>query len=170
MAEKKEINVTEKYVCFWGSEFSNFYPARIEAEGLVFPTSEHYFMWQKAMHFNDHKLANIMLKLDHPADVKLLGRRVEGFGEEEWDAVKVQAMFNAVYLKFTQNPILKERLMAPEYEGKSFVEGSPVDKIWGVGLAFDSEEIADEKNWQGENLLGLVLNTVRERIREAEQE
>ena len=47
---------------------------------------------------------------------------------------------------------------------KDFVEGSPIDKIWGVGIAWDSPLIEDEGNWLGENLLGKILNSVREAL------
>lgn len=42
------------------------------------------------------------------------------------------------------------------------VEGSPYDPIWGVKLAWDSNEILDERNWKGSNLLGKALMEVRE--------
>ena len=164
MEERKDLNVTDKYVCFWGSEFSNFHPCTIKAEGEVFSSSEQYFMWQKANYFRDEVIAGAILRAETPRDAKNLGRRVDGFDDDAWAEVRMQAMFNAVYCKFTQNEDLKERLLAPEYADKSFVEGSPVDNVWGVGIKFNDPKIADEKNWTGQNLLGQVLDSVREEL------
>ena len=164
MEKKKELNVTDKYVCFWGSEFSNFYPCEINAEGETFKSSEQYFMWQKANFFRDEVIANAILRADTPRDAKNLGRRVDGYDDEAWSEVRMQAMFNAVYCKFSQNEDLKKKLLSNEYENKHFVEGSPVDNIWGVGIKFDDPKIADENNWTGENLLGQVLDSVREQL------
>ena len=39
------------------SPLSNFYPAAFEAEGKTFPTAEHYFVYKKALHFQDSETA-----------------------------------------------------------------------------------------------------------------
>ncbi|MEK3871918.1 NADAR domain-containing protein [Paenibacillus sp. FSL M7-0831] len=41
------------------------------------------------------------------------------------------------------------------------VEASPVDRIWGVGLAADDERIENPLLWQGNNLLGFALMEVQ---------
>jgi hypothetical protein len=50
------------------------------------------------------------------------------------------------------------------YPGFEFVEASPVDKIWGVGLAEDDPLIYDKANWLGQNLLGKALNAAQDMI------
>ena len=156
-----DTNVTDKYVAFWGGVFSNFYPCNIEAEGHSFKSSEQYFMWQKATYFMDDVIAQAILDAKTPSQAKQLGRRVSGYDDETWAKVRLHAMFNAVYLKFSQNDELKKIIISDDLKGKHVVEGSPIDKIWGVGVKWDDPAIADEKNWQGENLLGLVLDNVR---------
>ncbi|RYF96494.1 MAG: DUF1768 domain-containing protein, partial [Chitinophagaceae bacterium] len=42
------------------------------------------------------------------------------------------------------------------------VEASPVDSIWGIGLAADNGKATDPHQWQGENLLGYALMEVRD--------
>lgn len=44
------------------------------------------------------------------------------------------------------------------------VEASPVDPIWGVGLAETDSEIKNPLLWKGENLLGFSLMDVREQL------
>ena len=44
------------------------------------------------------------------------------------------------------------------------VEASPVDRIWGIGLAQDDERAANPLRWNGTNLLGFALMAVRDRL------
>ena len=57
---------------------------------------------------------------------------------------------------------LREKLLDPKFDGKTFVEASPYDRIWGVGLAQDDPAIDDERNWKGRNLLGKAITEVRD--------
>ena len=44
------------------------------------------------------------------------------------------------------------------------VETSPVDKVWGIGLAQDDDAATNPNLWKGENLLGFALMEVREQL------
>lgn len=160
----KDINVTDKYVCFWGSELSNFYPCNITYRGLYFKTSEQAFMWEKAMYFKDYAIAEQILDAETPYEAKKLGRKVKGFNDDDWASVRYDIMKTIVFKKFEQNTNLKKLLLNKDWKDKIFVEGSPFDKIWGVGISYDSPLIADENNWKGENLLGKVLCEVRKML------
>ena len=176
----REVNVTDKYVAFWGSAFSNFFPCKLhidiseiiggEPREIEFSSSEQYFMWQKATYFNDDETAEKILKAETPQAAKALGRKVKGFDEDMWRAWRYDAMLNALTSKFIDNPELMDLLLAPEFEGKHFVEGSQIDKIWGVGLDWRDPRIEDEENWVGLNLLGMALDEVRESFLFEEEE
>lgn len=58
----------------------------------------------------------------------------------------------------------ESKLLKKLLENSNFVEASPYDKVWGVGLAEENPLILDEKNWRGENLLGKVLDKVKETL------
>jgi len=45
------------------------------------------------------------------------------------------------------------------------VEASPVDRVWGIGLAADDEAASDPERWRGPNLLGFALMAARDRLR-----
>ena len=50
------------------------------------------------------------------------------------------------------------------------VEASPMDTIWGIGLAQDNSQANDPTKWRGDNLLGFALMVVRDQLQQAEQQ
>lgn len=150
--------VTDKYVFFWGGVFSNWYPAKFIVDGWSFENSEQYYMFEKATYFDDVEIASLILEEPDPKKAKKLGRAVKGFDDAEWDKVCVDTMMRAIRYKFTQNDDLMAKLL--EHGDKTFVEASPYDKKWGVGLAEADPLILDESNWKGKNLLGKCLTNL----------
>lgn len=166
------MSVYDNHVAFWGGAFSNFYPCKIHVGtdwngnevDINFHCSEQYFMWLKATYFDDQEIANKIVDAKTPKEAKALGRQVRNFDDEEWIGVREAAMWNAVYAKFTQNESLRDFLLSDEFKGKGFVEGSPIDGIWGVKVHYESPNIDDESNWNGLNLLGKTLDKVRREL------
>lgn len=161
----EDIKIYDKYVAFWGSAFSNFYPCSFTEGGKVWKNSEQCFMAKKAEYFKDTEILEEILKAETPEKAKKLGRKVKNFDAEKWSKVCFDKMYDAVYAKFSQNNDLKELLLSSDFEGKGFVEGSPFDAIWGVKMDWRNPDIDNEENWRGQNLLGKVLNKVREDLR-----
>ena len=162
---RTNLKIYDKHVAFWGSAFSNFYPCNFTEEGKVWKNSEQCFMAKKAKFFGDEEMYNAILNSETPKEAKKYGRLVKNFDAEKWSKVCFDKMYDAVYAKFSQNNDLKELLLSSDFEGKGFVEGSPFDAIWGVKMDWRNPDIDNEKNWQGQNLLGKVLNKVREDLR-----
>ncbi len=166
------MRITDTHVYFWGSELSNFYEApttiMFGSLKISYPTSEHAYMAFKALAFGDAASFKELLKKkhSHPADAKAIGRNVKNFNQKIWDQIKYDRMYKAVYAKFSQNKKLKEFLL--NTETRILVEGSPIDKIWGVGIRYDDDRILNEANWDGENLLGKVLMDVRQEFWDCE--
>lgn len=139
---------------------SNFYqPANFKLEGHNFNCSEQYFMWKKALFFNDKETADKILASTSPKEQKKLGRQVKNFNQQEWRQVCRDIMYEGVYAKFSQNIDLKKHLISTGL--KINVEASPYDKIWGIGLDENDIRACDEQQWQGKNWLGQVLDDVR---------
>ena len=159
-----EATIENGYVLFWEGCFSNFYPCKIVRDGIVFKSSEHLFMYQKAKYFHDDETAAEILKADTPKEAKKLGRKVKGFNDRDWAYGREYAMRVALLAKFTQNEDLKEELISDKYNGLQFVEASPYDNIWGIG--YDTEHAFDviEDFW-GQNLLGKRINQGRDYIK-----
>lgn len=157
------MKVTSTHVYFWGSVFSQWFICEFEEDGIVFSSAEQYMMYKKAMLFGDDKIAQDILNTDDPSECKDLGKLVSNFNEETWKQNRLDIVVQGNYLKFTQNPHLKKMML--DTLNRSFVEGSPKDVIWGVGLHYNDKKILDSNNWKGLNLLGKALDIVKSRIR-----
>ena len=91
------MRVTDKYVFFWGGELSNFHPCDIEfvynKQTIKCISSEQFFMWWKAMVFNDHETADLILKAETPKEAKKLGRKVKDFNDDTWNLKKEELLY-----------------------------------------------------------------------------
>lgn len=120
-------------------------------------------MAQKALLFNDQKMFEKIIACNKPAEAKELGRYVTGFDEQVWNESKYEIVKNGNIHKFNQNAALLNYLL--NTGDRVLVEASPVDRIWGIGLAQDDEDITNIYTWRGENLLGFALMEVRDFLR-----
>lgn len=153
--------VYNKHVAFWGNVFSNYFLCQFEYKGMKWRSSEQAYMAEKAIFFGDYPAFLMILDAKTPAEAKKIGREVKNFDQEAWNLVSYGIMYDIVYAKFSQNKALQDVLLREDLMDKHFVEGSPVDGIWGVQVSWDDPRIDDESNWNGENRLGKVLDSVR---------
>ena len=153
------------YLFFWGGFLSNWaeVPGGIKVQHenklLIFPTSEHLFMWFKAAHFLDTESMEKILKAKSPKEAKAIGRKVKNFDEETWEKNREEFMLVALHYKAESWPAFKDFIISTP---QTFVEASPYDRIWGIGLGEDSPGIDNPENWAGLNLLGKCLCKLRE--------
>lgn len=154
---------TSTHIYFWGSIYSQWAKTSFSDGENKFSTAEQYMMYSKAMLFGDRDVAAQILQTNDPKKQKALGRKVKGFNEDTWNKEKLNIVIKGNTLKFSQNESLKKQLLSTG--DKVLVEGSPYDKIWGVGLKWDDPKILDESKWQGENLLGEALMAVRIKLK-----
>ncbi|KAI9786593.1 MAG: hypothetical protein M1839_006142 [Geoglossum umbratile] len=135
-------------------------------ESITFGTAEQYMMYHKAILFNDPTIAAQILHAQDGRKQRALGREVHDFTEDAWAANRSRIVQSGNLLKFSQNPGLKQVLLATG--DREIVEASPRDRIWGVGYGAKNAP-AMRESW-GLNLLGKALMEVRKQIREEEQE
>jgi len=165
-----------KYVFFWGHTppadgsvgkacFSQWWVAPFEIDRITYPTAEHYMMAGKARLFGDKEAAHKIITCKHPKQAKAFGRTVRGFDEELWREERFGIVAAANHAKFSQHPALRNFLLGTG--DRVLVEASPVDAIWGIGLAADDPRAEKPQQWKGLNLLGFALMEVRERLRAA---
>lgn len=161
-----------KYLPFWGHQkpssginqscLSQWYDAEFVVDEITYLTAEHFMMAKKAELFGDEKAKLTILKTTHPGDAKKQGRHVAGFDEALWRAHRFEIVVAANLAKFSQHPELAEYLM--QTGKRILVEASPVDKVWGIGLAADHPAVEQPSKWRGLNLLGFALMQVREQL------
>jgi len=124
-------------------------------------------MHGKAVLFGDTEIAAQILQTSSPSEIKGLGRKVRGFKEKTWEKHRVEIMYEHNLAKFSQNDHLKAALLGTGT--RTMVEASPSDRIWGIGLHERKARGRAPATWPGQNLLGQVLDCVRETLREEEE-
>ncbi len=152
----------EKFTFFWSnnSPFSNWYKVSFKDEDNEYNCSEQYMMYKKAKLFGDEEIAENILQTSNPGKQKALGRKVKNFDNQIWESNCKQIVYEANFLKFTQNSNILSRLF--KTKGTTLVEASPVDNIWGIGLAENDSRALDRHEWKGKNWLGEILTKLRE--------
>lgn len=167
--EQIESGETLKYLFFWGHQqsdsitkscFSQWYEAEFEVNGIKFMTAEHYMMAEKALLFGDTEIYQEIIASEKPKKVKQLGRKVKNFNQKIWEENRFDIVVRGNFYKFSQNPELSEFLK--NTKDQILVEASPVDTIWGIGLAQDDENAKIPHHWKGLNLLGYALMETRD--------
>jgi ribA/ribD-fused uncharacterized protein len=156
-----EVVISKQYVMFWNtpSPFDQWTTAHFTLDGLSYVCPEQYMMASKARLFGDSEIEQQILATESPKEHKRLGRGVRGFDGSVWNEARCEIVRTANMAKFSQNLELKRMLL--ETGDRAFVEASPFDKIWGIGLAANKPAAYDRARWRGLNLLGNILNDVR---------
>lgn len=146
--------------------FSNWYPLKFTCGNYEFTCVEQYMMWSKAILFGDQDSASKIMKASTPREMKALGRGVKGFREDIWNSYKESIVEKGLFLKFSQNP--PELKILLDTKNLILAEASPYDKIWGIGLGVNHPDVHLPTKWPGQNLLGLALMRVRDKLKEFE--
>lgn len=163
-----------KYLHFWGhrplpdgrvgaSCLSQWWPSPFTVDGVEYATAEHWMMAAKARLFADAEGERRVLAAGHPSEAKKAGRLVRGFDDEVWRRERFGIVVEGSVHKFAAHGELRSFLL--DTGERVLVEASPVDRVWGIGLAADAEGANDPVRWRGPNLLGFALMEARGRLR-----
>ena len=128
------------------SFLSNFYPCRFYLDGFLYLSAEHAYQAMKATNSLDMKKIR---DAKSPAEAKKLGKITQI--RNDWKSIKNSEMKRVLLAKFSQNPLLKVKLLRTEQE---FIQEGNTwgDTYWGVC-----------RN-KGKNMLGRLLMEVREEL------
>ncbi|WP_329062877.1 NADAR family protein [Streptomyces sp. NBC_01429] len=174
LAERTTRGEAVKLLHFWGHKprrdgtlgagcFSQWWPAPFTVDGVEYATAEHWMMARKARLFGDEEAEHRAVTAANPALAKRAGRLVRGFEESVWERERYEIVVAGSVHKFGQDAALRTFLLATGE--RILVEASPMDRIWGIGLASDDERAHDPARWRGLNLLGFALMEARTRLR-----
>lgn len=165
------MRITDEYVFFYKDWLSNYQKTKFDVEWngvkYTFTSTEQGFMYIKAITFGDNVTAEKILKTDDPNRCRKLGRQVKGYNDAEWAKIRYDVFYTLNWAKYTQDKKLQEKLLDPQFDGKKFVEASPIDKIWGIGYAEDNPNIEFTDMYWGKNYLGRILTNIRKRLKSA---
>ncbi|MER6104343.1 NADAR family protein [Streptomyces sp. NPDC001832] len=163
-----------KYLYFWGhrprpdgrigaSCLSQWWPAPFTVDGVTYTSAEHWMMAAKARLFGDAEAEVRAVSAKSPAQAKKVGRLVRGFDEAVWERERYALVVAGSIHKFSHHPQLREFLL--NTGDRVLVEASPMDRIWGIGLAADDPRAENPATWRGLNLLGFALMDARAELR-----
>jgi ribA/ribD-fused uncharacterized protein len=168
-----QTGLSPEYLFFWGHQkskdgsitkscLSQWWRSPFVVDGTQYATAEHYMMAEKARLFGDEGIISAILQAETPKEAKKMGRKISGFDEALWLVHRVVIVTQGNEAKFSQNAALQKFLIGTG--DRILVEASPVDAIWGIGLAEDDPKAIVPSQWSGLNLLGFALMDVREQI------
>ncbi|XP_011404489.1 PREDICTED: riboflavin biosynthesis protein PYRR, chloroplastic-like [Amphimedon queenslandica] len=111
-------------------EFTNFFLQPVKIDGVIWPTTEHYFQAQK---FIGTPYCEVIRKLPTPREAFQYSRmpEVSRWQRRDWASVKEDVMFKALANKFMQNERLKIKLL--ETKDCKLIEHTYRDSYWGDG-------------------------------------
>ncbi|TNY36228.1 NADAR family protein [Thermomonospora catenispora] len=170
----EELGRPMEFLFFWGhrpsrsgeigrSSLSQWWECPFTVDGVTYRSAEHWMMAHKALLFGDERAFARILRAEHPAEAKRIGRQVAGFDEATWAERRWEIVVSGNVAKFGQNPELGAYLLGTG--DRILVEASPLDRVWGIGLAADDERASSPSRWRGLNLLGFALMEARSRLR-----
>jgi len=130
---------------------SNFWPAYVEYEGVVYPSVEHAYVAAKT---TDKVLRQKIADAHTPGQAKRLGKRIRL--RRGWNNIKLSIMRDLVKQKFKDQHLLtKLRATAPA----TLIEGNHWhDNFWGQCVC---DHCSSSPNL-GQNHLGRILMEIRD--------
>ncbi|MEU6978894.1 MULTISPECIES: NADAR family protein [unclassified Streptomyces] len=163
-----------KWLHFWGhrprpdgalsaSCLSQWWPSPFVVDDVRYATAEHWMMAEKARLFGDPEAEAKALSARTPAEAKKAGRLVRGFDEDVWVRERAEIVTRGSVHKFAADEALRAFLLGTG--SRVLVEASPMDRVWGIGLAADDPKATAPERWRGLNLLGFALMEARDRLR-----
>lgn len=155
------MKITDKYVLFWGGEFSQWAKCSFkDSNDVKYSSTEQFMMAHKALVFNDIEMYDKIMSISNVKTIKAFGRQVKNFDKKTWDDIAKDIVYLGNYYKFTQNEEFQNSIL--KHKNREFVEASPKDNIWGIGLHETDPKALDKNQWEGTNWLGECLTEVKD--------
>lgn len=160
--QKAKSREEENDIYFQGEEspFSNFHHSRFsDDQGQVYENIEQAFQYKKAKANGKLSIANKILATRDPIEIKKLSKQIPN--TKEWNRDEEGLMKNLVTAKFTQNKHLGRLLIKT---GDKQLHESTSNKKWGTGAELSSKALLTG-NWDGQDLLGQLIEEVRNELK-----
>ena len=142
--------VSDKIIRFKGAHdpLSNFFPFNLQINGVIWPSVEHRYQYDKAIFFDQLELAEEILNAPHALHAKKLSKTLPK--SHSWDKHKLSVMKDLLYLKAEQCQPFRSKLLR---SGKSKLSHPVSDSFWGAG-----------KDGKGQEHMANLLTELRSKI------
>lgn len=147
---------TDSQVFFYEQDFyvlSNFSAFNLQWRGMIFPTSEHAYHYEKfrdSLGTNDYCARIVYAPSAHEAFK--IAEELRAHRRPDWEKVKCSTMLDILRAKATQHEYVRRKLLATGE--RELIEDSWRDNFWGWGDTRD-----------GMNMLGKLWMLVRAELR-----
>ena len=136
--------------------------------GEQFNSLEQYIMVEKARNFGDQQVVVRITKESNPVKQKQMGKTIKGFHKQDWEDVAKEKILPGMLAKFTQNETCRNVLL--NTGDNLHIEGNPHDLFFGAGVPLHSPDIWQPSKYKGENVMGKMLQRVREQVKNQQED
>ena len=119
-------------------------------DGTYYKTAEHFYQASK---FDNKKIIDKIINCETPKEASVIGRDRNNKRISNFKNIKIDKMYEAIYLKFSQNKDIRSKLI--ETRNEEIREMTTKESYWGVG-----------PNEDGLNYTGKILMDVRDKVKE----
>ena len=121
----------------------------------IWPSTEHFYQVQKALHVGDLDKAFMIASTTDPVQAMKIGGTIDTSGSD-WDTVSRAIMKRAVAAKF-EIPAYRRALLNAN---SVFVEATH-NPTWGAGCKLADSKVFHPEDWRGKNAMGEILAEIR---------
>lgn len=164
--EQSDHIVQDGFCLFWKSWLSNWKSSPMTIDSVQYTCVAQYMMSMKARLFGDQETLHKIMATTDPKEQKKLGRSVANFNDGQWYEVAFDVVVRGTVEKYRQNPQLL--ILLQQCGDVEFVEASPMDKVWGIGVDAHHSNALRKTKWHGKNLLGQAINKAKNLIEQLE--
>ena len=162
IGDEKHTIYTETQVRFYGyrSPFSNFFKSDFTHNRNRYICVEQALQAARAYRHNDRLTWTRIMRENNPVMMKRLGKRYSPRSDDEQRAEQ-QFLLEVVTQKFQQSNMLKQKLA--DTGTKTLMECNPYDNFYSTGCKITDKNL-DTLAFQGQNVMGAILQQVREKL------
>lgn len=156
---KSRVEDTGIYFQGEWSPFSNYFHSRfVDDQGQWYESVEQAFQHKKASSHGKSLIACKILKTRNNTEIRNLSKQIQT--KKAWLDEEEGLMEMLVKCKFTQNDDLRKQLIMT---GNKQMHEATVDPKWGTGADLSSKALQSGE-WSGKDLLGRILERVRDHL------
>lgn len=147
---------TDMHTFFSGeySPLSNLYSCKLKINETEYNSTEQYFQYQKCIAHEKPEIAMKVMSASTSREAMGIGKQVR-YSDEWAKTTGIEILEKAIAEKIQCVPEFAKTLR--ECKDKLFAEATR-HPIWGIGIQFSDNRKSNKNNWNGQNLMGQLLD------------